>query len=150
MTAPDLRECCQRSLLDHWAVCDARTEQTPAPSIPAPEVRATRYEVSCVPRDDVNARAFTVHVMECWDGLWVVTDGLRYLSLEGLWVVDPYGANHRYDKQTALTLATAAAPHMKTFDGHTVADAVAQLPPDTPGQIRNAPEQRGTEANTDV
>jgi hypothetical protein len=22
--APDLRDCCQQALLDHWAVCDAR------------------------------------------------------------------------------------------------------------------------------
>ena len=118
-------------------------------TIPDPWVRVTRYEVSCVPRDDVDARSFVVHVRECRDGTWVVTDGLLYLSPEGLWVGDPYGQNHRYDEQTALMLATAAAPHMKTFNGYTVADALSRTSPDVPGTVRTESERSGTETTDD-
>lgn len=94
-------------------------------TIPEPEVRVTRYEVSCIPRDDVNARSFTVYVKQTSDGLWIATDNQRCLNAAGEWVVDRSGLYVRHDEQTALRLANAAAPGM-TVNGWTVADALAQ------------------------
>lgn len=94
-------------------------------TIPKPEVRVTRYEVSCIPRDDVNARSFTVYVKQTSDGLWIATDNHRCLNAAGEWVVDRSGLYVRHDKETALRLAEAAAPEMTAY-GLTVADALAR------------------------
>jgi hypothetical protein len=94
-------------------------------TIPEPEVRVTRYEVSCIPRDDINATLFTVYVKQTGDGLWIATDNKRCLNAVGEWVVDRSGRYVSHDKDTALRLARAAAPGMTAY-GHTVADALAQ------------------------
>jgi hypothetical protein len=93
--------------------------------IPQPEVRVTRYEVSCLPRDHVNGRALTVYVKQATNGLWIATDNKRCLNAAGEWVVDRYGLHVSHDEETALRLAKAAAPSMAAY-GHTVADALAR------------------------
>ncbi|MFF4417050.1 hypothetical protein ACFYY8_31400 [Streptosporangium sp. NPDC001559] len=95
-------------------------------------VRPTRYDVSCLPEDDINARPYTLTVEYRGRGLWAVMDGpyaydadgvkdyeLRPSEREGDWV-----AKHRFDLDTALALAKKVAPLM-TCNGHTVTEALA-------------------------
>jgi hypothetical protein len=98
-------------------------------TIPEPEVRTTRYEVSCLPPGHVSARSYTIYVKQTSDGQWIATDNRRCLNRAGEWVVDPSGVHVRHDEQTALRLAKAAAPLM-TVDGWTVADALARAEAD--------------------
>lgn len=96
-------------------------------------VRPTRYEVSCIPEDNVNARHFTLKVEYRGRGLWAVTDGVDCLSESGEWSYeripsnreDEWLAAHRFDLDTALRLAKEAAPKM-TVNGHTVAHVLAR------------------------
>ncbi|MEU6709936.1 hypothetical protein ABZ897_00540 [Nonomuraea sp. NPDC046802] len=118
----ELRSCCQRALLDHHSVCDAR-RQDPE-DMPAVEVRVSAYQVCCVPRDNINSRYFTIHVKEVRPGAWIATDGFGCLTSTGEWVDDPSGLHHRHDEQTALRLARTAAPHV-VVNGYTVADVLA-------------------------
>jgi hypothetical protein len=87
-------------------------------------VRVTRYEVSCVPRDNINARGYVITVDHKRDDLWAAGDGVHCLNEAGEWVVDPSGVYNRHDEKTALRLARQAAPSM-TCMGYTVADALA-------------------------
>lgn len=119
----DLRPCCQQALLDHYPRCSARVQGSEIAS--APVTRVSSYEVCCVPRDNINARHFTIHVREVRPGLWIATDGYVCLNEAGEWATDPSGLHNRHDEATALRLAEAAAPHV-TVNGHTVADALAQ------------------------
>ena len=100
---------------------------------PATSVRATRYEVSCIPEDNVNARHFTLKVEYRGRGLWAVTDGIDCLDRSGEWSYeripsnreDEWLATHRFDLDTALGLAKKAAPKM-TVNGYTVAHVLAR------------------------
>ena len=144
--APDLRPCCQQALLDHWAVCDARREDPP--TIPEPEVRAVRYEVSCLPETHPDADMFTLIVEYRGEGRWAVTqrgasfaaDGNRSWGSEWPGDKEPatdeeiaaanqahdnWLARHRFDEQTARALAGRLAPTLQ-YRGYTVADALAQ------------------------
>lgn len=99
---------------------------------PAPEVRPTRYEVSCIPPDDINARGFTLTVEYRGRDLWAVLNNPFCLSRDGEWDYemrpsereDDWLAAHRFDLDTALKLAREHAPEM-TCNGWTVADALA-------------------------
>lgn len=93
-------------------------------NVPEPSVRVVAYEVSCVPRDDVNARPFTITVRHVRDDLWIATDGFFCLNEDGVWVQDPSGVYNRHNEQTAMRLAVEAAPRMNTL-GWTVSDALA-------------------------
>lgn len=104
-----------------------------ANALPEPTVRPTRYEVSCLPPGDVNFKSFVVIVEQRDRYGWTVHDGFACLDADGTWCeggTSVYGRDdawinrHRFDEQTALSLAVDAAPHMKTFHGHTVADAL--------------------------
>lgn len=99
---------------------------------PAPQVRATRYEVSLLPEDDINYRLFRVLVEERDGYGWTVHDGHACLSAAGVWDgvgVSVYGndeawiAAHRFDLDTALRLAREAAPGV-TVNGVTAAEAL--------------------------
>lgn len=103
----------------------AESEGSPtAAEIPAAEVHVTRYEVSCLPQGHREHKNFKVIVERHRGGMWSASDGLLVLAADGEWVTDPLGARHRHDEDTALQLAREAAPHMKTFNGHTVAEAL--------------------------
>jgi len=100
-------------------------------TVPDPEVRTTRYEVSCLPPDDIDAHCFTVTVE--WRGrdLWAVMRHGSALGSDGEWDYEPSPSNreddwlatHRFDLDTALKLAKQAAPKLMT-NGFTVADAL--------------------------
>ena len=90
-----------------------------------PEVftRATRYEVSCLPPDHREYKNYRISVERHRDGRWSAHDGYMQLTADGTWV-EPRGLDHLHDAATALHLARQAAPHMTTFNGHTVAEAL--------------------------
>jgi hypothetical protein len=100
---------------------------------PEPTVRPTRYEVSCLPPDDVNAYHFTIRVEYRGRDLWAVTNGWGCLGTDGEWDherspsnrEDDWLSTHRFDFDTALRLAKEAAPKV-TVNGYTVADALAR------------------------
>jgi hypothetical protein len=102
------------------------------PETPKPTVKATRYDVCCLPEGNVNARHFTLRVEYRGRDRWTVTDGFLCLGKDGEWSYesipsereDEWLAAHRFDEETALRLAKEAAPKV-TVNGHTVADALA-------------------------
>lgn len=98
-----------------------------------PIVRATRYEVSILPEDDVNYRLYAVQVQRRPDGKWMVVSKAMdaCYGLDGVWAdgVKPYGRGddwvraHRFDEATALRLAREAAPSV-TVNGITAAQVL--------------------------
>ena len=101
--------------------------------IPEPTVRTTRYEVSCLPPDDVNAFHFTARVEYRGKDMWAVTNGWGCLGTDGEFDYEPSPSNreddwlatHRFDLDTALRLAKEVAPKM-TVNGYTLADILAK------------------------
>jgi hypothetical protein len=102
-------------------------------TIPEPEVRVTRYAVSCLPEGDINARHYMLTVEYRGRGLWAVMDGPFAFDAEGRKDYEPqpssreddWLARYRFDLDTAREIAKRAAPLM-TVNGHTVADALAR------------------------
>lgn len=113
-------------------------------TVPEPTQRATRYEVSCLPEDHIDAYAFTLRAEYRGAGRWAVTDGHRYFSADGGvsygfgWDHEPVGdeemdaferereewlTEYRSDEETALRIAKERAPLM-TVSGWTVQDAL--------------------------
>lgn len=93
------------------------------PEIPEPEVRVTRYEVSCLPQSHREHKNFKILVEQHRGGMWSANDGPFGLTADGRWAADPSRIDYRHTEDTALRLARAAAPHM-TCNGHTVAEAL--------------------------
>ncbi|MGW4422570.1 hypothetical protein [Streptosporangium sp. NPDC004631] len=93
--------------------------------IPEPGVRVTRYEVSCLPEEHREYKNYKIAVERHRDGRWSAHDGYMQLTAAGAWV-EPRGLEHLHDGETALRLAREAAPHMTTFNGHTVAEALSE------------------------
>lgn len=114
-----------------------------------PQVRVTRYEVSCIPEDNDDSGVFTITVQYRGEGRWGVFRGEhRQLGADGLWSWgyewpggdrepatdeerDDYARGeeawrdaHRFDLETALTLAKQAAPKL-TVNGWTVDQVLA-------------------------
>lgn len=102
-------------------------------AVPEPVVRPTRYAVSCLPADDVNARHFTVWVAERGPDEWAVTSGVYCYDADGQVSYEPrvsereddWRARHRFDLGTALALAKRIAPTL-TVNGYTVVDVLTQ------------------------
>lgn len=107
----------------------------PPEGIPDPKVFTTRHEISCLPRNHpryndlkiiVELRdryGWSVHNGRCYlgrDGLWVDVETVRTHEGDGQWI-----ANHRFSENMAILLARQAAPHIKTYDGITIADALS-------------------------
>lgn len=112
-----------------------------------PTRRVTRYSVSCLPEDHIDADVFAVTVAYRGNGRWAVQRGEhRFYGADGKWstvfgwdrepVTDEeqaaYEAGyrawldaHRFDEETALRLADEAAPNVRV-NGFTVADALAE------------------------
>jgi len=98
-----------------------------------PTVRVTRYEVSCVPPDDINAHHFTLTVEHRGHDRWAVMNGPFCLGVDGDFGHEPipsersdeWKRTHRFDLDTALRLAKEHAPKM-TVNGYTVADVLAR------------------------
>lgn len=99
--------------------------------IPEPTERVTRYEVSCLPPDHIDAPHFTITVEWRGGDLWAVCRFRECLGTDGEWDYEPspsnrtdeWKNNHRFDLASALALAQAAAPKM-TVNGYTVADVL--------------------------
>ncbi|MBG0828525.1 hypothetical protein HS041_12175 [Planomonospora sp. ID67723] len=99
---------------------------------PEPEVRVTRYDVSCLPSDDINVHAYTLTVEWRGGDIWAVMDGPFALNADGVKDYEPrpssrddeWLATHRFDLDTALKIAKKAAPLM-TVNGLPVAGALA-------------------------
>jgi hypothetical protein len=115
-------------------------------NVPDSEVRAVRYQVSCLPETHEDASMFTVVVEYRGDGLWAVTRSGAYYDADGnrswgvVWedgrepVTDDemtsyaqaregWLARYRFDEQSALDLAKRLAPAI-AYRGYTVADAL--------------------------
>ena len=95
-------------------------------------IRPTRYEVSCLPEDDINAHAWTLTVEYRGRGLWAITDGHGCLGDNGEWDYenspsnrDPmWIATHRFRLDDALDRARTALPAY-TVKGMTCAEFLA-------------------------
>lgn len=102
--------------------------------IPAPDVRVTRYDVSCIPESHIDAPHLTVTVEYRGRGKWAVLDGMFAYDADGNCSFEPSPSNreddwlaaHRFDLDTALALARRVAPTM-TVNGHSVADVLRQV-----------------------
>jgi len=116
-----------------------RTELLADATTHRPRVQATAFTVTCWPAEsdsaDINARMFSVTVERTTDTQWAVRfHGGRCLSVAGTWDWEPlpggrtdeWLAEHRFDLDTALNLAKAAAPLVKV-GGRTVAQALEWL-----------------------
>jgi hypothetical protein len=97
----------------------------PEQSGPEPQVRVTRYTVTCVPPDAVpDAHVWALYVEERRDGRWVVSNGFcEWIDTAGVWQDRPYD-QCLHDLDTALALAREAAPKV-TVNGRTVPEALA-------------------------
>ena len=107
-------------------------------TIPEPEVRVTRYEVSCMPEGHEVAHSLTIAVEYRGRGKWAVLNAPFCLGSDGEWDYemrpsereDEWLATHRFDLDTALELAKREAPLM-SVNGWTVerilADEAARL-----------------------
>lgn len=110
-----------------------------------PIVRVTRYEVSCLPEGHDDADVFTIKVEYRGAGRWAVTRNGAHYDADGgrswgpRWpkdgpereavtaaefaeenrVRDDWLAAHRFDRETALEIATRVAPKI-TVNGWTV------------------------------
>lgn len=100
--------------------------------LPEARVRPTRYEVSCLPADDINAHCFTVGVEWRGGDRWAVTRYSQCLGRDGAWSYesipserrDDWLAGHRFSLDEALILAKEHAPKVRV-NGWTVAQALA-------------------------
>jgi len=101
--------------------------------IPEPTVRATRYEVSCLPEGHIDVHHFTVAVEYRGDGQWAVCRHRQCLGTDGFWSwesipserEDEWIATHRFSLDEARALAKDAARKI-TCNGLTVADVLAR------------------------
>lgn len=86
-------------------------------TVPEPTMRieATRFTVTCVPRDLVpDAHLWALQVEQRRDGRWIVSNGSEWLDAECDWHVS-CGAVYEqcaHDFATAVQLASSVAPHM--------------------------------------
>jgi hypothetical protein len=118
-------------------------------TLPEPEVRVTRYEVSCLPADHEDASLFTLVVQLCSHGRWAVmcgstlhhdadgkrSHGVRWQDEREPVTDEEHASYHRayegwldrfhFDEETALEVARRLAPSMR-YRGYTVADALAK------------------------
>ncbi|MFE0647452.1 hypothetical protein ACFVZH_02525 [Streptomyces sp. NPDC059534] len=99
-------------------------------------VEVTRYEVSVLPRDDINRKYFTLFVDNRGDGRWSVNDGHGCYAADGTWAagmkpfhLDGWENSHRFSLDEALTLAKRLAPSV-SVNGHTAAEAYRRTHPD--------------------
>lgn len=108
------------------------------PTTPVATCQPTEYEVSILPEGDINRLVFTITVQYRGDQRWAVTRHGSCLGADGTWDFgikeydrgDTWLDAHRFDLDTALRLARAAAPHV-VVNGHTATDAYHRTHPTT-------------------
>jgi hypothetical protein len=99
-------------------------------NLPEPTVQPTRYDVSLLPDDDINHRAFLITIEQRGDGKWAVMHCGFCLGVDGTWDFEsiPSGRvrewlrGHRFPLREATQRAVEVAPFV-TVNGHTAADA---------------------------
>lgn len=115
-------------------------------NVPEPEVRVTRYLVSCLPETHIDASLFTMIVEYRGSGRWAVERSGAYYDADWNRSWGPPGdkepvtaqeraaaeqahqewlTRFRFDEQAALELAKRLAPAIE-YRGYTVADALAR------------------------
>ena len=113
---------------------------------PKPEVRITRFQVSCLPETHPDADLFTLTVEYRGKGRWAVTQRGASFDADGNRSWGPPGdeepvtdeeiaadnaarddwlARHRFDEKAACALAGRLAPQLQ-YRGYTVAAALAR------------------------
>lgn len=115
-----------------WYVAVAERARNEAPSLPQATVQAIKYLVSCIPEGADARSSLTLSVEYRGDDLWAVMDYPHCLSADGTWDfehtpserTDEWIATHRFDLDTALTLARQHAPLLHV-NGFTVSDVLA-------------------------
>ena len=88
------------------------------PDIPEPTVRATCYDVTCLPPDNINAHVYTIKVEYRGHGKWAVLNGKRAYDATGDadWEPipgereDDWLATHRHTLAEAFAIAGRGAP----------------------------------------
>jgi hypothetical protein len=98
---------------------------------PEAVVQATEYTVSCLPADDIEGHLFGITVQYRGAGRWAVVHHGSCLGTDGDWDFgvkeydrgDDWLDAHRFDEETALRLAKAAAPSV-TVNGITAVEAL--------------------------
>lgn len=103
---------------------------------PKASVQATEYEVSILPKGDINRSVFTITVQYRGEGRWAVTRLGSCLGVDGEWAEgikeydrgDVWLDDHRFCLDDALRLARAAAPDV-VVNGHTALDAYRRTRP---------------------
>ena len=126
------------------------TEQPARPAMTMREIRTAlghtdppvlvevgRYEVSLLPRGDINRKYFTLFVENRGGGRWAVHDGHGCYAADGTWAagIKPFErpdweTTHRFDLDDALALARKLAPTV-SVNGHTALDAYRRTQSDT-------------------
>lgn len=110
--------------------------------IPPVRTRATVFEVSCLPQDHPLYKHFVVYLTRKPGHLWVVVDSIssvitRHLGKGGDWSngrglsleeYERWKVEHYFDFATAEALAKEVAKTMRTWKGHTLADALTMHP----------------------
>lgn len=97
-------------------------------------VRTTRYEVSCLSEDHIDADVSTLTVEYRGRGLWAIKRLSQCLSADGAWDyesnpssrTDNWLATHRFPLEEALALAKEHAPKVRC-NGWTVAQVLAEI-----------------------
>jgi hypothetical protein len=104
-----------------------------AVAVAAAREDATEFVVSAHPdRESINWDSFAIRVKNCGRYGWGVIRWSRCLNRAGDWVNQPdrddrddaWFAEHRFDLDTALRMARAAAPHLRA-NGATLAEVLA-------------------------
>ncbi len=98
-----------------------------------PTVRATQYDVCCLPEDNINHGVYAITVEYRGRNLWAVKRFGQCLSTDGEWDYesrpsereDEWLAAHRFDLDAALRLAKEQTPKV-TVNGFSAADALAR------------------------
>lgn len=103
---------------------------------PEPTVRATRYEVSLLPADDINYHLYAINIEDRGADRWAVIRYGSCLAADGTWSYelrpssreDDWLATHRFTLAEALRLAKAAAPRV-IVNGITAVEAYRRTHP---------------------
>ncbi|WP_433717358.1 hypothetical protein ACQP2U_43360 (plasmid) [Nocardia sp. CA-084685] len=118
------------------------------PGLPAPRVRASRYEVTYLPEDHPDFHGFFVEVISRGLGRWLVKDVFgRCYSRDGHRDLEPSRSTRTdawceqfwfTDLATAITTATHVAPALKVNGRFTLRQALGDTPVDGGGEVADS------------
>lgn len=111
--------------------------------IPKPHVRATVFEVCCLPMDHPGYKHFVIYLKSQMPGYrWAIMDTVdsiavpKYFGTDGAWShadLSPekrerWETEHYFEWTVAETLAKAVSTHRPLWSGITLADAIKMHP----------------------